>query len=50
MITIVSLLALFILLDIAVLAGWAPSTRDSRDWTVPQHDAHANAVSGAAGR
>jgi hypothetical protein len=28
-----TLLAIFVLLDVAALAGWAPCTRDGRDWT-----------------
>jgi len=36
MFAILSLLVVFLLLDVAVLAGWAPSTRDGRDWTVPE--------------
>ena len=40
MIAILSLLALFLLLDVAVLAGWAPSTRDGRDWTLPEGESH----------
>jgi hypothetical protein len=32
---LIVLLGIFILLDIAALKGWAPDTRDSRDWNVP---------------
>lgn len=32
---IILLLSIFVLLDIAALKGWAPNTRDGRDWTVP---------------
>ena len=32
---IIVLLAVFILLDIAALKGWAPDTRDGNDWNVP---------------
>ena len=32
---IIFLLTVFVLLDIAALKGWAPDTRDARDWTVP---------------
>ena len=39
MFAILGLLALFLLLDVAVLAGWAPSTRDGRDWNLPEGEA-----------
>jgi len=32
---IIFLVSVFVLLDIAALKGWAPDTRDARDWTVP---------------
>lgn len=32
---VIVLLAIFVLLDIAALKGWAPDTRDNRDWNVP---------------
>lgn len=32
MIVVLGLLAFVLLLDIAALAGWAPSTRDGLDW------------------
>ena len=32
---LVLLLVLFLLLDVAALKGWAPDTRDNRDWNVP---------------
>jgi len=35
MLFVIFLLAVFVLLDIAALKGWAPDTRDSRDWNVP---------------
>jgi hypothetical protein len=31
---LIFLLIVFVLLDIAAVKGWAPDTRDSRDWTV----------------
>ena len=36
---LVLLLVLFALLDIAALKGWAPDTRDNRDWNVPEGSA-----------
>lgn len=32
---VIFLVVLFLLLDVAALRGWAPDTRDSRDWNVP---------------
>ena len=32
---LILLLGIFILLDVAALKGWAPDTRDNRDWNVP---------------
>ena len=29
------LLVIFLLLDVAAVRGWAPDTRDARDWNVP---------------
>lgn len=33
--TIIVVVILFLLLDLAALRGWAPDTRDSKDWNVP---------------
>lgn len=35
---IIFLVAMVLLLDLAALKGWAPDTRDGRDWTTA--DAH----------
>jgi len=32
MTVLLGLLAFFLILDVAALTGWAPSTHDSRDW------------------
>jgi len=32
MLVLLALLAFFLVLDISALTGWAPSTRDGRDW------------------
>jgi hypothetical protein len=31
---LILLLIVFVLLDVAAVKGWAPDTRDGRDWTV----------------
>ena len=42
---IIFLVSVFVLLDIAALKGWAPDTRDARDWTVPTiFSSHSRAV------
>lgn len=35
MVMIISLVVLFLLLDLAVLRGWVRDSRESRDWDVP---------------
>lgn len=32
---VIFLVALFLVLDVAALTGWAPDTRDGRDWSSP---------------
>jgi hypothetical protein len=32
---LILLLSIFVFLDIAAIKGWAPDTRDGRDWNVP---------------
>lgn len=45
---IIFLLIVFVLLDVAALKGWAPDTRDSRDWNVPDaRPAHSGPFSPA---
>lgn len=45
---LILLLAVFILLDIAAIKGWAPDTRDSRDWNIPNpRPAHSDRVTAA---
>ena len=44
---IVFLVLLFIVLDVAALKGWAPDTRDNRDWNVPDRTASSPSVAGS---
>lgn len=39
---VIFLVVLFLVLDVAALMGWAPDTRDGRDWTVPNDIRGAN--------
>jgi hypothetical protein len=40
---LIALLIIFVALDVAALKGWAPDTRDSRDWNVPDTGAQQHA-------